>query len=55
MPEQEQKRIQRKGGDGDGGAEDAGQVTTSAPSFALSRIWTGWRTEATSTCVFQFG
>ena len=35
MPEQEQKRIQRKGGDGDGGAEDAGQVTTSGKAAEL--------------------
>ncbi|HSL12197.1 MAG TPA: ubiquitin-like protein Pup [Actinomycetota bacterium] len=34
MPEQEQKRIQRKGGDGDGG-DDAGQVTSSSKAEEL--------------------
>ena len=35
MPEQEQKRIQKKGGSGAEGAEDAGQVTSSAKAAEL--------------------
>ena len=35
MPEQEQKRIQKKGGSGAEGAEDAGQVTSSTKAAEL--------------------
>jgi ubiquitin-like protein Pup len=35
MPEQEQKRIQRKGGDGGRGDDDAGQVSSSTKAEAL--------------------
>ena len=35
MPEQEQKRIQKKGGSGDDGAEDAGQVSASSKAAEL--------------------
>ncbi|HTG46718.1 MAG TPA: ubiquitin-like protein Pup [Actinomycetota bacterium] len=35
MPEQEQKRVQRKGGDDAGEAEDAGQVTSSSKASDL--------------------
>jgi hypothetical protein len=34
MPEQEQKRIQRKGG-GDAGGDDAGQVTSTSKAEDL--------------------
>ena len=35
MPEQEQKRIQKKGGSGAESAEDAGQVTSSPKAAEL--------------------
>ena len=35
MPEQEQKRIQRKGDSGDGASEDAGQVQSSSKASEL--------------------
>ena len=35
MPEQEHKRIQKKGGSGDESADDAGQVTSSSKAAEL--------------------
>ncbi len=35
MPEQEQKRIQKKGGGGDGTEADAGQVTSQSKAAEL--------------------
>jgi ubiquitin-like protein Pup len=35
MPEQEQKRIQKKGGSGTDGAEDTGQVSSSSKAAEL--------------------
>jgi ubiquitin-like protein Pup len=35
VPEQEQKRIQKKGGSGAEGTEDAGQVTASSKAAEL--------------------
>jgi ubiquitin-like protein Pup len=35
VPEQEQKRIQKKGGSDTGGADDAGQVTSSSKAAEL--------------------
>ena len=35
MPEQEQKRIQKKGGGGDGTEPDAGQVTSQSKAAEL--------------------